>query len=206
MKKNHPIVSLALLILLISCAPSQTYLNQSELAEGHYQLGKIIILHLGGIYENRRMIEDELTYWLNQEGYQAFPSYRFLETRNLPSKAELETMISENGFDGILITRVTDIDTRERYENTQQRYGSSPTEPVFYNYLDSYNNQFSTGYSFLERTYVIDIELHSVEDEKLIYKTNAETRVSESLDKVVENFSKTIAKNLKRSNLLKKKD
>jgi hypothetical protein len=175
-------------------------------AEGQFKLGKILILHLGGIYENRQIIEDELTYWINQKGYNAYPSYRYFPAKNLPKRAELATIIEENGFDGILITQVKDIDIRERYENTQQRYATSPSEPVFYNYLDAYKNQFSTGYSFLERTYVIDVELHAVKEEKLIYKSTAETRVSESLDQVVQDFSKTIAKNLKRSDLLKKKN
>ena len=206
MKKYGFTLNILAAILLVSCAPSQTFMDQSSTVEGNYQLEKIIILHLGGIYENRKVIEDELTYWLNKEGYMAYPSYRSLQTQNLPNRLELSAIIRENDFDGILITQVKDIDTRERYENTQQRYGTSPTDPVFYNYLDSYRNQFSAGYSFLEQTYIVDIELHSVDDEKLIYKSTAETRVSESLDQVVEDFSKTIAKDLKRTKLLKKKN
>ncbi len=206
MKRYHYLLHLLAGIFLISCAPSQTYIDQSNIAEGNYQMEKITVLHLGGIYENRKVIEDELTYWLNQEGYQAFPSYRFQQTQNLPNRLELAAIIRDNEFDGILITQVKDIDTRERYENTQQRYGTSPSDPVFYNYLDSYKNQFSTGYSFLEHTYVVDIELYTVTDEKLVYKSIAETRASESLDQVVEDFSKTIAKNLKKSKLLKRKN
>lgn len=206
MKNIHSIVYSLIILFLISCAPTQTYIDQSIVSEDQFKLSKIIILHLGGIYENRQIIEDELTYWINQKGYNAYPSYRYFPGRDLPNREELATIIKENGFDGILITKVKDIDVRERYENTQQRYATSPSEPVFYNYLDSYKNQFSTGYSFLERNYVIDIELHAVKEEKLIYKSTAETRASESLDQVVEDFSKSIAKNLKRSDLLKKKD
>jgi hypothetical protein len=198
-------LKLSLFIFLLSCAGTQTYIDQSKIAEGNYNLEKIIILHLGGIYDNRRLIEDELTYWLNHEGYSASPSYRYLQSQNLPNKVELSAILLENNFDGVLITQLKDIDTRERFENTQQRYNASPTDPVFYNYLDAYKNQYKAGYSFLERTYIVDVELHAVKDEKLIYKSTAETRDLESLDLVVEDFSKTIAKNLKRSNLLKKK-
>lgn len=206
MNRLKTILKLFILIFLCSCVGTRTYINQIKIDEGYYHLGKIIILHLGGIYNNRKVIEDELTYWLNHEGYNAFPSYRYLQNHNLPDRLELSGIIKENNFDGILITQLKDINTRERFENTQERYSTSPTDPVFYNYLDTYKNQFSAGYSFLERTYVVDIELHAIEEEKLIFKSTIETRETTSQDFAVEDFSKTIAKALRKSKLLKKKD
>jgi hypothetical protein len=104
----------------------------------------------------------------------------------------------------VLITRLQDIDARERYENTQQRYSSSPSDPVFYNYLDSYRNQYTTGYNFLELIYIVNTELYSVGEERLIYKSTTETRESDTQDFAVEDFSKSIAKSLNRTDLLEK--
>jgi len=206
MKKPDLILSSIIFTSLLSCSVSQTYINQSDIGKGNYELNKIIVLHLGGIYDNRRIIESELTYWLTKYGYNVHPSHRFLESQNLPNKIELGKVINENDFDGVLMTRLENIETRERFENTQQRYSTSPSDPVFYNYLDSYKNQYTTGYNFLELIYIVNTELYTVEEEKLIYKSITETRESDTQDLVVEDFSKSIAKSLNKTNWLKKRN
>jgi hypothetical protein len=194
-----------LLIYLFSCAVSQTYVEELDISGVDYDLEKILVLHLGGIHENREVIEGELTYWLSRNGINAHPSYKFSSGTNLPEKAELQRIIGENEFDGVLITRLENIEATNRYENAQQRYGTSPVTPEFYNYLDAYKNQYSAGYNFIQLIYVVNTELHAVQGKQLIFRSTTETRETDTEEFAVEEFSRSIAKELVRSELLKKK-
>jgi hypothetical protein len=194
-----------LLIYLFSCAVSQTYVEELEVSEADYALEKILVLHLGGIHANREVIEGELTYWLNRKGVNAHPSYKFSAGTNVPEKAELRRIIGENGFDGILITRLEDVEATNRYENTRQRYGISPVSPEFYNYLDAYKNQYNAGYNFTQLIYVVNTELHAVQGNQLVFRSTTETRETDTEEFAVEEFSRSIANELVRSDLLKRK-
>jgi len=206
MKLYRSFIFLITIFILYSCAGTQTYIGQTEIDEGTYELKNLMVLHLGGIYDNRKVIESEITYWLNHYGYDAYPAYRYTAGETLPGRPELLRIIEENQFEAILITELMDIDTRERFENPQQKYGTSPNDPIFYNYVDSYRNQYSTGYSFLEKSYIVDSELYVVDGSKLIFKSITETTETNPQDRAIEDFSKSISKSLAKSNLLKKKD
>jgi hypothetical protein len=193
------------LFILLSCSVSQTYVEELEVSKMDYDLQKILVLHLGGIRKNREVIEGELTYWLNQNGINAHPSYKFTSGTNLPARAELMRIIQENEFDGVVVTRLENVEATNRYENAQQRYGTSPVTTEFYNYLDAYKNQYNTGYNFLQLIYVVNTELYAVDGEKLIFRSTTETKETDTEEFAVEEFSRSIAKELARSDLLKKK-
>jgi len=194
-----------LFIFTLSCTVNQTYVENLEISGKDYNLEKVVVMHLGGIVENRKIIEGELTYWLNKKGINAFPSYKFTSGSNLPNRTELGRIIEDNHFDGVLITRLENVEATERYENAQQRYGTSPVGTEFYNYIDAYKNQYSTGYNFIQLIYVVNTELHAVNGEKLIFRSRTETREADTQELAVKEFSKSIASELAESGLFKKK-
>ena len=197
-------------LLLVTCflipsiSMSQTNLQSSAVSEVDSQLKKIMILHLGENYDTRKTVEGEITFWLNKYKFRAAPSNRYFNHQRIPTKENIIKVLKENDFDGILTTAFVTIESKERFENPQSAYNLTLNSPTFYNFLDSYQNKYSTGYTIQENTFVIDIKLFKSDDEKILYQASTETQQSQSLDQTVEDFSKTITKDLKKSKLLEK--
>ena len=184
---------------------SQTNVQSSAINEIDSQLDNIMILHLGENFDTRKTVEGEITFWLSKYKFSASPSNRYFEHKRIPTKDQIIEVLKENGFDGILTTVFTDLETKERYENPQAAYNLTPTSPTIYNFLDSYQNKYSTGYTIQEKAFLVHSTLFKTNDESVLYEANTETYQPQSLDLAVEDFSKSIAKELKKSKVLKKK-
>jgi hypothetical protein len=167
-------------------------------------LKRIMILHLGENYDTRKTIEGEITFWLNKYKFNAAPSHRYFNYSRIPAKEDIIKALNENDFDGILTTAFVTIESKERYENPKSVYNLSPNSPTFYNFLDSYQNKYNTGYSIQETAFVVDTKLFKSNDEIVLYQVSTETSQPQSLDLAVEDFAKTIAKDLKKNKLLEK--
>jgi len=191
--------------LIPSVSMSQTSFQSSAVTEVESTLKKIMILHLGENYDTRKTIEGEITFWLNKHKFNAAPSNRFFDHKRMPTKENVIKILKDNGFDGVLTTAFVTIESKERFENPQAAYNLTLNSPTFYNFLDSYQNKYSTGYTIQENAFVIDTKLFDSDEEYVLYQASTETYQPESLDQAIEDFSKAIAKDLKKSKLLEKK-
>ncbi len=192
-------------LALASNTLSQTNIQSSTVKEMDAKLDNIMILHLGEIYDTRKTVEGEITFWLSKYKFSASPSNRYFDHQRIPTKDQIIKVLKENGFDGILTTVFTNIETKERFENPQAAYNLTPTSPTIFNFLDSYQNKYSTGYTIQEKAFIVDSKLFKTSDQKVLYEASTETYQPQSLDAAVENFSKSIAKELKKSKVLQKK-
>jgi len=200
-----PGLILGICFAMASNAFSQTNVQSSTLKEMDTKLDNIMILHLGEIYDTRKTVEGEITFWLSKYKFSASPSNRYFDHKRIPTKDQIVKVLKENGFDGILTTVFTDIETKERFENPQAAYNLTPTSPTIYNFLDSYQNKYSTGYTIQEKAFIVHSKLFKTSDESVLYEASTETYQPQSLDIAVEDFSKSIAKELKKSKVLEKK-
>jgi hypothetical protein len=106
-----------------------------------------MILHLGENFDIRKTMEGEITYRLNKLKFDATQSYKYFNHQRIPTKENIIKILKENDFDGILTTAFVTIESKERFENPQAAYNLTPNSPTFYNFLDSYQNKYSTGYT-----------------------------------------------------------
>lgn len=164
-----------------------------------------MILHLGENFDTRKTMEGEITYRLNKFKFDASQSYKYFNHQRIPIKEDIIKVLKENGFDGILTTAFVTIEAKERFENPQAAYNLTPNSPTFFNFLDSYQNKYSTGYTLQENAFVIDTKLFKSDDETVLYQTTTETFQPQSLDQAIEDFSKSISRDLKKNKLLEKK-
>jgi hypothetical protein len=183
---------------------SQTYFHSSSVNEIDTLLKKIMILHLGEDLDIRKTVEGEITYWLNKYHFNAAPSYRYFNSNRIPTWENINEILKENDFDGILTTTFVSIESKERFENTQSAYNLTPNSPTFYNFLDSYKNKYNVGYTVLEKAFIVDTKLFSTKSEQNLFQASTETYQPQSMDIAVEDFSKSIAKHLKKSKLLER--
>jgi len=205
-----PLLSLTRLLLVVcflipSFSISQTNFQSTIISEIDTPLKKIMILHLGEDFDIRKTMEGEITYWLSKYKFTASQSYKFFNHKRIPTKENIIKVLKENDFDGILTTAFVTIESKERFENPQSAYNLTPNSPTFYNFLDSYQNKYSTGYTIQENAFVIDTKLFKSDNEHVVYQTSTETFQPQSLDQAIEDFSKSISKNLKKNKFLEKK-
>ena len=189
-----PGLILVICFVVVSNASGQTNIQSSSINEMELKLDNIMILHLGENYDTRKTVEGEITFWLSKYKFSASPSNRYFDHKRVPTKDQIVKVLKENEFDGILTTVFTDIETKERFENPQSAYNLTPTSPTIYNFLDSYQNKYSTGYTIQEKAFVVHSKLFKTNDESILYEATTETYQPQSLDIAVEDFSKSIAK------------
>ena len=204
-KLSIPGLILVISFIVVTNASGQTNIQSSSINEMDLKLDNIMILHLGENYDTRKTVEGEITFWLSKYKFTASPSNRYFDHKRIPTKDQIVKVLKENEFDGILTTVFTDIETKERFENPQAAYNLTPTSPTIYNFLDSYQNKYSTGYTIQEKAFVVHSKLFKTSDESILYEATTETYQPQSLDIAVEDFSKSIAKELKKSKVLEKK-
>ena len=193
-----------ILIISSSITLSQTYFQSSVVGEIDTQLRKIMILHLSEDYDTRKIVEGEITYWLSKYDFVSVPSHRLFDHNRIPTRENINAVLKENDLDGILTTAFVTIESKERFQNPKSNYNLSPNSPTFYNFLDSYQNKYNTGYTILEKAFVVDTKLFETDSEQNLYQASTETYQTASLDQAIEDFSKSIAKDLKKSKLLKR--
>jgi hypothetical protein len=167
------------------------------------KLEKIMILFLGKNYENRKLLESELTYYINEKGFSAAPSTRYIPGGSIPDTETVIAALEENDFDGILVVQVIDLDVKQKWVNAKMKYGNTPTTPFFYDYY-SLSLQYSVGYSTQEMSYELESTLFRTSDKSEVYTTTSRAYDRESLDLAIESFAKTTARQLKSSKKLAK--
>ncbi len=199
MKYAYLIILLAILsFVTLGAKPKQGDKKQKE-----DKLQNIMVLFIGKNYENRKLLESELTYYINDKGFNASPSIKFLTGIGIPDKEKVLTALEENNFDGILLVQVIDLDVKQKWVNAKMKYGNSPTAPIFLNYYDL-SLQYTPGYSTQEISYEVESTLFRTADKSQVYTTTSKAYNRESLDLAMESFARSTADQLKRSKTLLK--
>jgi hypothetical protein len=190
-----------ILSLILYAVFLQGHIQQSDKWEKDDRLKNIMILFLGKKYENRKLLENELTYYINEKGFKASPSLRYIAGTSIPDSETVISVLQENDFDGVFVVHVIDLDVKQKWVNAKMKYGNTPTSPYFYNYY-SLSLQYSPGYSTQEMTYELESTLFRTSDKSEVFTTTSKTYNRESLDMAMESFAKTTANKLKRSKTL----
>jgi hypothetical protein len=177
--------------------------GQSDKKKDDEKLKKIMILFLGKNYENRKSVEGELTYYINDKGFDALPSSKYIPGIGLPNKETVISALEDNDFDGILIVQVVDLNVKQKWVNAKMKYGNSTIAPVFLNYYDL-SLQYTPGYSTQEISYEVESTLFRLSDKAAVFTTTSEAYDQESLDLAMESFAQSTADQLKRSKTLLK--
>jgi hypothetical protein len=201
---------IALITLMWILAPglnwAQTSVKTEKIGTPGHPFSKVMIVALNKMFENRKTVEEELTWWISDKGYNAFPYQKFNSSRELPVKDQIKAAIDSNNFDAVLISSVKDIQQKERYEHNPQGYYYSPLTPTFYNYLDTYNYIYSIGYTYNTKTYVVETLLFDIASEQPVLRITSSTYEDVELDKAIESYAKALSKALMKSKMLAKKE
>jgi hypothetical protein len=167
------------------------------------QLKKIMVLYLGTNYEKRKMVESEVTYYINDSGFEAQQSFRHFNETDLPDTETIINTLEKNGFDGILVIEVVDVELKKERVNAHMTYGRGPGAPYLYDYFSIYR-RYSEGYDRIETAFELETSLFRLEDKSLIYSNMSKAYNKGDIDLALEGFAKATAKKLKSSKALLK--
>ena len=170
------------------------------------KLRKIMVMYLGSNYENRKLVESEITFYINDSGFEAIQSYKYFTVTHIPSADTIVMALEDNGFDGLLVVEVVDVDLKKERVNAKMTYGPAPgqgTPYLIHNYFSVYF-RYSEGYDRINTKFELETSLFQLKDKNLIYSNTSTAYNKGDIDIALEGFAKETAKKLKKSKTLLK--
>lgn len=168
-------------------------------------LKKVLILSPVKNFENRKTLENEISWWMNDRGYAAYACNKLQKNESLPSSELIKSLVDENGFDGILISNLVDVQMKERYESNPEKNRYNPTVPTAYNYLDANQNAYNMGYNYNSKSFEVNTKLFEVDSDSVLFESNSNTYESSNIENAIEGYARSLSKALKKSKILEKK-
>ena len=155
--------------------------------------------------DTRRLLENELVYWLRQNGYDATASVKIsTPTSTLPRESELRRLVDENNLDGVLTIRLIDVDQESRYVSATETRATSINDTYVYNYLNAWNDTYVPGYYANSTIIKVESNLYEVENEQIVFTSQSETLDAQDIEGLVSDFSQALTHNLNKSKVLTK--
>ena len=196
MKKSIFYSSIFLTMLFTSCTSTKIVSSwrQTDKHVHMDELNKVLVIAFIENETNRYKAEHQIVKYLDGKG---FVSHQYLDD-NLNRKNEFEIIqkIKEDGYDGIVLMRLIDVDKEKVYV---------PSETYFYpneyqNFGGFYKvHQYrykTSGYYFTTKTYILETVVFSLKDNKIIWTGITETFQPEGIKKMTNQISKAVYKQM----------
>jgi hypothetical protein len=163
---------------------------------------KILVIALIENQTNRHKAEHQIVKYLDGKG---LVSHEYLDDKfNRKNETEIMNKIREDGFDGIVLMRLIDIDKEKFYVPSQTIY-----------YPDSYQNfggfykvhhyRYNTsGYYITTKTYILETVVFSLKDNNIIWTGITETFQPEGIKKMTNEISKVVYKKMVAEKFIRK--
>lgn len=209
---NRMFLSLMLLLLttFVTACSTSSLSGSWKNPEYRGHLGKVYVIGVAKQEINRRLFEDEFSRSLQAHGVVGISSYKDLPSADIDQQAVIER-VRANEADSVLMARM--IGKRTEEVVTPGRitgystgpYGYAPS-PYYQNWGSYYARRYEATYEPPTVTQyqvaTIEANLYDARTSELIWSAQLETVVDANLQKLVEDFVKTVVTDLKRQNLL----
>ncbi|MDZ7606578.1 MAG: hypothetical protein U5K79_13540 [Cyclobacteriaceae bacterium] len=189
--------------LMLSACSSVTVLLKPDNSNS-FNFDKVLIIAMTTDYNLRSMVEEQLSYELRQMDYHLFSSVNVdPDKKELYTRDELIQLAEEKSLDGVIVVRLKDVESKERYSS------NSEVDPYamnnFFFYTTTYTNVYNWSY-IQEKTVTVETALFDAKTKKMIYQAEATYKNSGSQEEGASAFGKEFAKAYQASGLLKKKE
>lgn len=188
-------------VYIISCTPA-TQITNSWRAPGvtvdTAQLHKFVVAALIKNQSIRRNVEDNMASYVPGK---AQPSYiEFGQDSLAGSDDAYNQKLKSEGYDGVVIMRLQNIDKTKRFvpSNYPVYYG---TWRGYWNY--SWPAFYSPGYYTTDKNYVVEVNVYSLSDNKLIWSGTTSTVNPNDNNQLYNDVSKAVYNKMKREGFFK---
>lgn len=201
------ILLLSIIGLLIACSPStklvNSWLDPSLTPETIKPFKKVLVIARIRDEASNRITEDKIVAKLNMP---ALPSYGWLSPSDT-NQVAVDKKLQENGFDGLITMRITEVDETLKYQQGSGGYygGYGGYYGGYYGgraggYYGYYN---TPGYYSQDKTFYVETSIFSLETSKLIWSGTTTSLNPSQLEKTLDEIIYSIRADLKKKGLIK---
>ena len=153
---------------------------------------------------NRRIFEDEFVARLKAHGTDAIASYTVVPDKQQDDHEAIAAKVRELDADTVLVTRLVSRKTVQTVVPGTIYYPPSyyGSWPDYYSY--GYNYLYTPGYIAEDEYAVIETNLYSARDDKLVWATSAETSITDSNPDLIREYIGTMVRTMIEHGLLGK--
>jgi len=180
------------MLLLVACGPStkieKTWTDPSFTPSTVQSYKKILVMGLLKDESTRRIAEDKMVAAF--KNVTAVQSYSYLQPSDT-IRSEVEEKLKKDGFDGVVIMRLADVDKSVSYV-PGTGYGG------WYGYRYS-----SPGYYQEDKTFYVETNFYSLPDTKLLWSGTTSSLNPNKLDRTIDDVINTLKGQLQKQKLIK---
>jgi hypothetical protein len=183
---------LSLVVLMVACSPStqltKSWTDPSWTKGGVVPFKKVLVVAPLKDVSSRRIAEDKIVASITR--VTAVQSYNYIDPADT-SQVKLEEKMKKDGFDGIILMRLTDV-------NKSLSYNQGTTYGGWYGYRN-----YTPGYYSEDKTFYVETNFYAVEGNKLMWSGTTATLNPEKLDKTMDDIILAIRTELYSKGLIK---
>jgi len=180
------------ILLLVACGPStkieKTWTDPSFTPSSVQSFKKILVKGLLKDESTRRIAEDKMVAAF--KNVTAVQSYSYLQPSD-SIRSEVEDKLKKDGFDGVVIMRLADVDKSVSYV-PGTGYGG------WYGYRYS-----SPGYYQEDKTFYVETNFYSLPETKLLWSGTTSSLNPNKLDRTIDDVIATLKGQLQKQKLIK---
>lgn len=182
-------------LALAGCASTTIRDSWSDPAFQGPPFKRVLVLGVSSDMTNRRVFEDIMAQRLAQSGVEAIQAYRFLPESGKVSEAELDRAVQQSGADGLVMSRVRNVDRRTSVSTQMVPMGPSmgPWGPGWYG---MYAGWFPVTEVRQYDIAVVETSAFSTQGRRLVWTGMTETYEPRSMQQDAPGFADVIAKAL----------
>ena len=191
--------------LLIACSPStklvNVWMDSSLTSETLKPFEKVLVIARIKDETRNRIAEDKIVAKLN---IPALPSYGWLMPSDT-NQVAVDKKLRDNGFDGIIAMRLTDVNETLNYQQGSGGYYGGGYYGGYYGGRPGgyYGYYGSPGYYTQDKTFYVETSIFSLITGKLMWSGTTTTMNPTELDKTLDEIIYAIRADMKKKGLLK---
>lgn len=165
-------------------------------------LKKVLVVALFKNETSNHNTEDEMVRYLNGKGV---VSYDYLNSNfNKQNEEAIRTKIRKDGFDGAITMRMLYIDKETNYSQ-----GPISAYPSYYQtfsgfYFKNWNYYGESGYYTTSKKYIVETNVFSIKEDKIIWTGLTETSDPEGIDKMTKEIVTVVYKKMVEEGFIQK--
>jgi len=183
-------LSILMLFFMTSCASTKITGEWKDPNMTAKQFKNIMVIGVAKQPRDRRAYEDEFVRQLKAKGVMAIASRTLIPHDKMRDRATIEQTVESAGFDGVIITRVVDMKSREQYYDV--------------NMYDYYNRsyRYSVRGSTEQQKFVFESKLYDVKTEKPVFSLSSDTIAQDNIKKRLDSYISIVVSKMVENNLL----
>lgn len=161
-------------------------------------MNQMLVIGIAKDDVNRRIFEDGFGAALEEQGVDAVPSYRILPDPGQLSKDSIQQAIRGRGFQAVVITRLVQVDEREKYVPPTTYVSPGYYGRGMYGYYGrGYEVVHQPGYTVSTTIVRLETHLYDASSAELLWAAHSDTfnptSIADGIGSVTKKLSKRLA-------------